>query len=383
MVAMYPARLVHAGGEAAAQTALPPLLRTALTGWGSAWAPRWWSGMGWLRWPFGKSRPDTQWPAVTAVMVGPHCHVVRVEISQAASHSFGVRLVHAEEGGPEMLRPWRQRGWFAQAQTLLVLPSDERHFLTFDQPEVPAQDLALAVRYPLCEALDCEPETLLTTAVTMPRINDALRPQVLAVAARLQPVRERLATLAAAGITARAVDISDSALRGMVMLARRHDEGCIVLCFVGGDICIGLLWQGQFCALRSLALPLRAPDDEAEFEEQLALHIQRTADHFERQATQLAVRQVLASMPALDSAAQQSVLSALPLPAQVFDLQALLPASPLALEACSGHNDLTALACVAAARLLDNRAGSAAPGSSAQLSSAQMSSAQNSAGARP
>ena len=195
----------------------------------------------------------------------------------------------------------------------------------------------------------------LCTALALPRINEAMRPQVLAVAGRVAPTKAQLAQLHAAGIKLRAIDTVDNALRGMTLLQDAGADGVIALAFIGHDICIGLLWRGEFCALRTLALPVRAPLVDGEFEEQLALHIQRTTDHFERQATALAVRHVLASMPARAAPARESLRAALPMGAQLFELDTWLSMSGLTREHIDGHNDLTALACVAAARLLDMR----------------------------
>jgi hypothetical protein len=305
---------------------------------------------------------------VTAVMVGDICRAVRLE-QRAGSASL--HLAQAGSGNSDQLKHWKAAGWFDNAQVVLVLGSEERHFLTLDRPELPPEELALAARYPLAEALEAEADTLLATATPMPLTNDALRPQMLAVAAHLGPVRQQLAQLTAAGIKARHIDIADSALRGMVMLQGQAQEGCVALAFVGADICIGLIWQHQFCALRALPLPPRTPHDESEFEEQLALHIQRTADHFERQATRLAVRSVLACMPALSDEARRSVLSALPLTARTFELQTALSTDDAAARACNGNNDLTALVGVAAARLLEPLAEQAAAQAQAQEQSSR------------
>ena len=306
--------------------------------------------------------------ALVALRVGLFCAAVRLE---RRAGSARLHLTHAGAGGPEQLRQWKAAGWFDDAQVVLVLGSEERHFLTLDRPELPPEELALAARYPLAEALETDAELLLATATPMPQTNDALRPQMLAVAAHLGPVREQLAQLSAAGIRVRHIDIADTALRGMVMLQGPTEEGCVALAFVGADICIGLIWQHQFCALRALALPPRTPRDEAEFEEQLALHIQRTADHFERQATRLAVRSVLASMPSLTEEARRTVLSALPLPARTFELESVLDVNASAAGACQGNNDLTALVGVAAARLLEPMAVQAAARAQAREAAAR------------
>lgn len=300
------------------------------------------------RWPGWLAPASAQ--AVTAVMVGSPCLAARVEMAAGKTRP---QLVDAVEGSTADLARWRSGGLFKASRALLVLRSAERHVLTLDRPEVPDHELALAVRWPLGETLEVEPDQLLTTAVEMPRINESVKPQVLAIAAHLQPVRDQLATLQAAGIAVRSIDVIDSALRGMRLLQPADNDGWVALAMIGQDLCIGLLWHGRFCALRSLALPVRQPRSPQEFEEQLALHIQRTTDLFERQARQLAIRQVLAALPSLSPEARESVRTALPLPARLFEPDQAFEASALVIERCAGQNDLVALACVAAARLID------------------------------
>ena len=302
----------------------------------------------WARW-FAPRLPG----AVTAVMMGERCLAARVE---TATPGGRMRLVAVTEGPASDLKRWRDERLFAQSQALLVLRSNERQFITIDKPEVPDAELHLAVRWPLAEALETEAEQLLTTALRLPQINPALHAQVLAVASRLDTVRAHLAVLEQAGIKVRSIDVTDSALRGMSLLQGSDHDGSVVLAFIGNDICIGLLWRSEFCALRTLALPVRQPRDDAEFEEHLALHIQRTSDHFERQATQLAIRHVLASLPSLAPQARESVRAALPLQARLFELESVFEMSGSTREHCEGDNDLTALACVAAARLIDGQA---------------------------
>jgi hypothetical protein len=284
------------------------------------------------------------------VMVGERCLATRVE---PGADGGKPRLVDAVEGGVADLVRWRLAGLFKKSRAVLVLRAGERHVVTIDRPEVPDAELPLAVRWPVGTALEIEPDELLTTAVPMPRINEAVQPQVLAVAARLGLVQGHLALLQAAGISVRSIDVTDSALRGMRCLLPADADGWVVLAMVGGDVCIGLLWHGRFCALRTLGLPVRRPRDTQEFEEHLALHIQRTTDLFERQARTLSVRHVLAALPSLTPDSRAAVQSALPLSTRLFDLGETFEMTGALQERCADHNDLTALACVAAARLHD------------------------------
>lgn len=290
--------------------------------------------------------------AVAAVMLGERCLAVRVEAGRADGPP---RVVDAAEGGEPDLARWRSAGLFKGARPVLVLRGADRQVQVMDRPEVPAAELAAAVRWPLASAMEADGENLLTAAVEMPRINDATPAQVLAVAARVDAVKGRLALLERAGIVVRSIDTVDSALRGMRLLLPPDGDGWLVLAMVGSDVSIGLLWHGRFCALRSLGLPVRAPRDTSEFEEHLALHIQRTADLFERQARRLAIRHVLAALPSLAPSSRQAVQNSLPMATRLFALDEAFDINGTLLERCADDNELTALACVAAARLIDAR----------------------------
>lgn len=290
--------------------------------------------------------------AVTTVMIGSSCQATRVLRQPDGT----LRVTHAVELPAGDLRQLKARGLLASSLPVLVLGPDQRQLLTLDRPEVPDEELAAAARFPLAEQIEAEPAELLCTALSLPRINDANRPQLLAVGARLAHARSQLEQLAGAGISVRSIDIADSALRGIALLsgARREDsDGWIVLASLGGSIAIGLLWGGDFCALRTLALPVRSPRDGHEFEEQLALHIQRTTDHFERQATALAIRKVLVALPDLEAATRESLRQALPMSAQLFTLEDKIDIAAEVRAQVAASSELGALACVAAARLLD------------------------------
>lgn len=311
----------------------------------------------WARW-FAPRAPS----AVTAVMLGTPNLLVRIE--SARDPGGKLRLTAAQEAAIATLKTWKDNKLFAGSRALLVLAQEERQLLAIERPEVPDAELSMAVRFPLAEALEQEPDQVLASALALPRISEGGRGQVLAVGGALGKVKAQLAQLADAGIKPTSIDVIDSALRGMTLLHSRakpdagnnnigSNVGQVVLAFLGRSICIGLLWRGEFCALRSLPLPVREPRDAAEFEEHLALHIQRTTDQFERQATQIAVREVLAAMPSLQSEMRESVRGSLPLNASLFDIGEVFDMPPPLRELLRSHNDLHALACVAAARLID------------------------------
>lgn len=312
-----------------------------------------------LRVWLSKAWPGARNRTVTAVMVGETCAVVRLQ-----SRPDGLHLLAAEHGGPADLRRWKKL--FRGSLGVLVLRSEERYLLALDKPEVPDAELNLAIRWPMGEALSVEPEELLTTALPLPRSNEAARPQVLGIAARIEAVKGQLAGLRKAGIDVRSIDVVDSALRGMALLQADLPQSAVAIALVGNTMSIGLIQQGRIAALRSVPLPEREGHADAELAEQLALNARRTFDHYERQAmlnqrsldhggasVPMAVGRALASVATLSDAGLETFCSALPDAPMLFDLRTRLRGSPELHERCLAHDELTALVCVATARLFD------------------------------
>jgi hypothetical protein len=311
----------------------------------------------WLRMGLPLGLPLGGARSVTAVMLGPRCAVVRLE-----SRADGLHLVAADDGEPTDLARWKPL--FKGSRGVLVLRSEERFLQTLDKPEVPEAELNLAVRWPMGEALGTEPEQLLTMALPLPRVNEAVRAQVLGVATRLETAQGQLASLRQAGIDVRSIDVIDSALRGMALLQDTLPASTVAVCLVGSNMSIGLIQHGQICALRSVPLPEREGHADADLAEQLALNTRRTFDHYERQAmlshrsadhsaAPMAIGRALASVGSLSQAALDTFCTALPDAPQLFDVATSLHGAEDIARRCAGNDELTALACVAAARLFD------------------------------
>ncbi len=327
-----------------------------------------------LGWQLGGAR------AVTVVMLGPRCAVVRLE-----ARADGLHLVAANHGEAGDLARWKPL--FKGSRGVLVLRSEERFLLTLDKPEVPVAELNLAMRWPMGEALGTEPEQLLTVALPLPRVNAAVRAQVLGVATRLETAQGHLASLRQAGIAVRSIDVIDSALRGMALLQDSLPASTVAVCLVGNHMTIGLIQHGEICALRSVPLPEREGHADADLAEQLALNTRRTFDHYERQAmlshraadnpaAPMTVGRALASVGSLSQAALDTFCTALPDAPQLLDVaDSLHCAENIALR-CAGNDELTALVCVAAARLFDT--GAVARRSGATTSTTAVSAAADS-----
>ncbi len=319
-----------------------------LMGQGSIWLQNTWNTLcakaaGGLRLPVAARRNGS----ITALMLGERCLAVRLT---SGGGDGRLRLVAASSGGPEVIPAWQS---LAKGSTpVLVLGARERQIQSLDKPQVLDSELAMAVRWPAAAAQDIDPDELLCTAMPLPAISSTARQQVLAISSPLATARQHLDTLRAHRLDVRHIDVIDSALLGILRLQGNAQEACVSIAAVGGSLCIGLMWEGQLAALRSLALPTGQGRQGDDFQDALSLHIQRSVDSFERQATLLAIRHVVLSLPAMSYAGREGVASSVPADTRIFDLEHWMDIDDSLLPLLRGHEELHALACVAASRLL-------------------------------
>lgn len=302
-----------------------------------------------------QSWPRRRKGAVTAMMLGERCLAVRLA---TGGQDGRLRLQAASSGGPEALASWRS---LAKGSTpLLVLSSTERNIQLLDKPQVLDDELAMAVRWPAAAAQDVDPDQLLCTALALPMTSSSARPQVLAISSLLDTAQKHLQALRAQRIDVRHIDIIDSSLLGMLRLQSIAQEACVSIASTGSNLCIGLMWQGQFCALRTVALPSGHSRHSDDYRDALSLHIQRSVDSFERQATLLSIKHVVLNLPGMSFAGREAVAAALPIESRIFDLEHWVDIDPSLAPLLRGQEELSALACVAAARLLEPAAQAAA-----------------------
>jgi hypothetical protein len=286
--------------------------------------------------------------AVTAVMLhGGRVQAVRLDTDSADRPA---RVTAAISGGADALG--RLRKLAAGSTPVLVLGTGDRQLQVLDRPPVDDAELAMAVRWPTATALDIEPDELLCAPLPLPLMSRSGRPQVLVVSSPLATVRTQLDQLRAHRLDIRHVDTLDSALPGLLRLARADGSARVALLSACGSLCIALMWEGRLCAMRTLALPAGHPRQDDDYRDTLSLHIQRSVDSFERQATQLSLSEVVLSLPSLQPATREALAASLPLPSRLFDLAHHVEQEAAAAETLAAHEDLQSLCGVAAARLL-------------------------------
>ena len=109
----------------------------------------WWQRLGRLR-PRGWSTPEAG--PVSAVSLN-ESSVLAVRVEPPAQPGGRPRLTGAVQAPLQDLARLRDKVGCEKCRTVLVLPQEQRQLLAIERPELPDAELALAVRFPLAEAL--------------------------------------------------------------------------------------------------------------------------------------------------------------------------------------------------------------------------------------
>jgi MSHA biogenesis protein MshI len=254
-------------------------------------------------------------------------------------------------GSGATLAEWETQGAFRGAHVVLMLDAAQRQLLTVERPAVPAAELTEALRWPVSAALELPPDQVLFDAAELPALNDSGKNQLLLACASRARVQTLQALLRKAGIQVDEVDVADMALRNAVLLQVDIQAPHVVIGATGGELLVGLIADGELCAVRNL--PLNAIDENAlaEITDRLVLHVQRTIDLFERQITRFSISGTCVMRDGLPLTAVVALEQALPGNVRRMSIETLVNASGLRLGNAMPDPHVTWLAALAAGRL--------------------------------
>ena len=172
-----------------------------------------------------------------------------------------------------------------------LLPSGKYQLHELEAPTVPSAELKAAVRWRLKDIIEYPVESASVDVLCIP--GDPETPDrtalVYAVTARGETVDAHTAPFEAGGMSINAVDIPEIAQRNVATLFETDDGGGIAMLafYVDGGL-LTFTRAGELYASRRIEIPLGQLMDanykqRAEHLERIALEVQRSLDHFERQ----------------------------------------------------------------------------------------------------
>lgn len=177
-----------------------------------------------------------------------------------------------------------------QYRCTTLLRSDYYQLHQLDAPNVPAAELKSALRWRLKDMIDYPVEAATVDVLEIPAPADAAAGVrgLYAVAARSESVDNTIRTFNAAHVPLDALDIAELAQRNIAALFEENGEGVAMLAFYPDDGMLTFTRGGELYVSRRIEVPLSelTADDTGQRTgvfERIALAVQRSLDHFDRE----------------------------------------------------------------------------------------------------
>lgn len=191
---------------------------------------------------------------------------------------------------PELLEKMVKELQIGRYQCSTLLAAGEYQLLSVEAPNVPPDELKTAIRWRLKDLLDfhVDDATLDVLDIPVEKNAPARNHSMYAVAARNQLIQQRQALFAEAKVPLSVIDIPEMAQRNVSALVAPEGRALAMLSFdaQGGLLTItfaGELYLSRRIDVTQLKLTQADADQQNAQFERIALELQRSLDHFDRQ----------------------------------------------------------------------------------------------------
>lgn len=204
-----------------------------------------------------------------------------------------------------------------------LLASGEYQLLSVEAPNVPPDELKTAVRWRLKDMLDFHVDDATIDVLNVPAgTSGPGRPQsMFAVAARNSLIQARQDQFRAAGMGLSVIDIPEMAQRNIAALLEVEGSGVAMLSFDRTGGLLTVTYQGELYLARRVDVTLEQlqQGDRQHALERVALELQRSLDHFDRQYSFINVSRLMLA-PSRISGLADFLSPNLYVPVQGFEL---------------------------------------------------------------
>jgi len=205
----------------------------------------------------------------------------------------------------ETLQGLRRELHLERFSCVTLLPARQYQLQLIDAPNVPEAEMKSAVRWRLKDFLEYPVETATVDVVAIPADQSAAgrSRSVYAVSARNQDIESRMKMFAQAKIQLRVIEIAEMAQRNLATLFESDQRALAMLSFSEEGGLLTFTARGELYLSRRIEISLdQLVGVRAEMRDQLferiALELQRSLDHFDRQFSNIPVaRLLLAPLP--------------------------------------------------------------------------------------
>jgi len=216
-------------------------------------------------------------------------------------------------------------------QCTTVLHPGEYQFLMVEAPDVPAAELKSAIRWKVKDLVDYRIEDATIDMLDIPPASPATasnaRP-MFAVSARNDLLQGRIRELEEARVPLSVIDIRETAQRNIAALFESADRGLAFIHFGADAGLLTINFRGELYLARRLEVGVEAlaegAADEGGALERVALEVQRTLDHFDRQFRHIAVAKLVLGPTPRPTRLAESLRERLDLAVEESDLRKVL-----------------------------------------------------------
>ena len=225
----------------------------------------------------------------------------------------------------------------------VVLSVGEYQLLPLDAPQVPPSELKMAVRWRIKDQLDFAIDDATVDVVRMEAAGTDATVKLLAVVANNQVLKKYVALAERAKLSLAAIDIPEFAQRNISAMLETPGRVLGLLSFTPQGGLLTVTRNGELCFYRRLELSAReligvSSDQKIFVMDRVALELQRSLDHIERQHGDWQLDKIVLAPPPTAPGLVEHLQQQLYLPIETADVRALfsgeLPADPDSLSAC-------------------------------------------------
>jgi len=278
-----------------------------------------------MRWS-GKVKTKTGW-----LSLGVHPgHVDLVHVNRAANGRPEITLCdsYRREGSlADALVRLRKEHKLENFRCTTLLNDGEYAMHQIEAPNVPAAELKTAMRWRVKDLIDypVEAATVDVLAIPSPGNAPSRDHQIYAVTARNSVIEACVKPFNEAEIPLEAIDIPDLAQRNIAALFESDGRGVALLAFYANESILTFTAGGELYLVRRIEISgsqLIEADAERrqQYFERIALELQRSLDHFDRQYHYVSLAKLLLGPLPLEIELQQYLAPTLYLPVETIDL---------------------------------------------------------------
>lgn len=275
---------------------------------------------------FSKKKTQPGWMAISndtdAIRLA---HIDRPAYGKPRVERWGIVKRNASDGAD--LQKAAQEYGLSRYRCATLLPPAEYQLLMVDAPNVPREELKLAIRWRVKDLLDYHIDDATMDVLDIPVDKNAPGEghYMYAVAAKNEIVKGRVAQFERANIPLQVIDIPETAQRNVAELYETADNGIGMLSFDHAGGLFTLSFNGELYLARRLDLTwpqlAHAQDSQRQaYFERIAAELQRSLDHFERHYQNITLSELLLGPMPKDIGLQAYLSAQLYLPFRQIDL---------------------------------------------------------------